>query len=669
MLRSSPIGRPLAEHARRGRTGRAPAADDLTAECSTHPPLGVVLGATALLSSLGSLAVLWNTWTASPTSTTGCACGDPALFIWFLAWPARAIASGHTIFFSTALFHPYGINLLANTSVLALGLLLAPVTWLFGPIATYNVALFLAPVLSALTAAWLARRFVTRPLPAVLGGLVFGFSPLILFELSVGHLMTATLAPLPVIVGLLDDLIFHPRGRPIWRGSALAAAIVVEFFLSTELLLLTAVMAGVAVLVWVICLSVKDSGELRTRVRRAAPGLAATLGISTVILAWPAWFAVAGPRHYASLIWAPLPAGLGGVGLHSFTNGSATSMGLISTLSGYAGRPLAPPSYLSLSLLAVCGFGLVLRFRELRVWAIAGLIVLAMAFSLGPVFVGWAPWQYLDSHGLLGNVIESRFIAFALLGLSVLLAMTVDKIASWVPFPSRQILSRFLGAGAATLVFVLAVSQYIGANLNALPLAVSEHHPPRWWQSDAGKLPSHAVVLSYPLAFATIQTAMAWQAQAGLGFSMVGGGGPQGLIHRSGRFARGMRVLADLTGAYKDRPAGTALQLSEVRSLLRGLGVTTVVVPVRNPGPVLIYGQDSRYAGAFLAAAIGSPPRLKDGSWLWSLGHTLAPVTRNASNIIQSCSNDLSLPRVLTPSCVLGSVGSRADVAALRGAR
>ena len=46
--------------------------------------------------------------------------------------------------------HPGGVNLLDNTSVLALGIPLAPVTWVVGPVASMNVALTLAPALSAL---------------------------------------------------------------------------------------------------------------------------------------------------------------------------------------------------------------------------------------------------------------------------------------------------------------------------------------------------------------------------------------------------------------------------------------------------------------------------------------------------------------------------------------
>ena len=80
-----------------------------------------------------SIVLWWHAWSTHPTSVTICGCGDPALFLWFLEWPAHAIAHGSSLFHSTALFHPGGINLLSNTSVLAIGIPLAPVTWLFGP--------------------------------------------------------------------------------------------------------------------------------------------------------------------------------------------------------------------------------------------------------------------------------------------------------------------------------------------------------------------------------------------------------------------------------------------------------------------------------------------------------------------------------------------------------
>ena len=91
-----------------------------------------------------AVVVWWHVWSSHPSSVTTCACDDPSLFVWFLEWPAFALAHGHNPFYSTALFHPTGVNLLSNTGVLALGVPLAPVTWLFGPVATLNVASTLA---------------------------------------------------------------------------------------------------------------------------------------------------------------------------------------------------------------------------------------------------------------------------------------------------------------------------------------------------------------------------------------------------------------------------------------------------------------------------------------------------------------------------------------------
>ncbi len=78
--------------------------------------------------------VLWvHAWADGASTHTLCGCGDPALFLWFFQWPATALAHGQNPFYSTALFHPTGVNLLAQTSVMGLSLPLVPVTWIWGP--------------------------------------------------------------------------------------------------------------------------------------------------------------------------------------------------------------------------------------------------------------------------------------------------------------------------------------------------------------------------------------------------------------------------------------------------------------------------------------------------------------------------------------------------------
>ncbi|HUA94488.1 MAG TPA: hypothetical protein VMB82_03060, partial [Acidimicrobiales bacterium] len=98
---------------RRGAAGRWPPLASLALAFAAYLALSVVLW--------------WQVWSTHPTSTTACGCGDTSLFLWFLEWPAYAIAHGHNLFYSSALFHPGGIDLLSNTSVLAIGVPLAPV--------------------------------------------------------------------------------------------------------------------------------------------------------------------------------------------------------------------------------------------------------------------------------------------------------------------------------------------------------------------------------------------------------------------------------------------------------------------------------------------------------------------------------------------------------------
>ena len=103
----------------RGQTERPRAADDPASEPKTPPParrsgsarsrraLSRVHAAFAIYLAL-SVVLWWNVWSTHPAGVTTCACGDASLFLWFLEWPAYAIAHGHNPFYSTALFHPDG---------------------------------------------------------------------------------------------------------------------------------------------------------------------------------------------------------------------------------------------------------------------------------------------------------------------------------------------------------------------------------------------------------------------------------------------------------------------------------------------------------------------------------------------------------------------------------
>jgi len=375
-----------------------------------------------------SLALWWHVWSSHPSITTTCGCGDPALFLWFIEWPAYALAHGHNPFYSTALFHPVGIDLLSNTSVLAIGLPLAPVTWLFGPVTTLNVASTLCPVLNGLAGVWLLRRWVRWTPAAFIGGLIFGFSPFVLQSLAYAHLMTADLVVLPFIVGALDELLVRQRWTSWQIGAALGLLVVVQFFVSTEMLVITAISVVGGVVILVAYEAATDRSALVRRARRAVPGLALAAVVAGGLLAYPAWDALAGPAHLGGSLWPNIPV-LGGGSFGDFvTAGSSAGRSVFTLLGGYLGKSLPPGAFIGWGIVVVCAIGIVAWRRDLRLWFFGAVALFTSALTLGVRHHRWVPWDLLGSLPVLDNVIEKRFAAITGLALALVLALVLDHL-------------------------------------------------------------------------------------------------------------------------------------------------------------------------------------------------------------------------------------------------
>ena len=95
---------------------------------------------------------------------------DQAFFEWMLAHGARVLTDGVYPFFSDRMNYPDGVNMMANTSVLAVSLPMTPITLLFGPHVAFNAFLTLALAVTGIS--WylvLSRQFVTSRLAAWVG--------------------------------------------------------------------------------------------------------------------------------------------------------------------------------------------------------------------------------------------------------------------------------------------------------------------------------------------------------------------------------------------------------------------------------------------------------------------------------------------------------------------
>ncbi len=268
---------------------------DRTRPRSYGPDLALCLGFL-----LVAVAVTRGLWPAPGRRELALNAQDQTLYEWFLANDARVLR-GHAGLLSDRLNAPDGVNLLANTSVIVLGVLLAPVTLGLGAPVTFAL---IATVNLALTAAaWhflYTRTLGAHRVAAALGAGLCAFAPGMVSQTN-GHLHMTAQWLVPVMVWLVVRMLRAAdtgrTGGPDRRGMVtsalgLAAVVTLQIFIGEEVLFLAA-----------ITLLLVAAGYAAVRpelVRRAGTGfgagLAITAGVALVVLAYPLWFQFAGPH-------------------------------------------------------------------------------------------------------------------------------------------------------------------------------------------------------------------------------------------------------------------------------------------------------------------------------------------------------------------------------------
>src|SRR5688500_3931985 len=83
-------------------------------------------------------ALFIRTWLNPTTHWVGLP-GDPAQHMWFLRWVPHALSQLDNPLFTRHINFPDGVNLMWNTSMPLLGLVLAPISVLVSPVVAYNV--------------------------------------------------------------------------------------------------------------------------------------------------------------------------------------------------------------------------------------------------------------------------------------------------------------------------------------------------------------------------------------------------------------------------------------------------------------------------------------------------------------------------------------------------
>ena len=450
---------------------------------------------------------------------------DSDYYAWMMRYSAVAISHGRLpALVTTALNAPRGISLMWNPSVLVPGILLTPVTDLFGPQVSLTVLLTLGFAGSAASMLFVLRRWGVSLSAAALSGAVYGFSPALLHS-AIGHynLQFVVLPPLIVDAGLRLCL---GKSRPVRGGVLLGVLITVQFFVSAEVLLDVAIAA--ALLIAVLALS--RPRAVAGHARWAAIGLAAAAGTTAVLGGRALWVQFFGPlaEHGSAFLFDfyknDLSAFITPSGLLLFhTSASAAAA------ARYQGGPPEYLAYLGVPLIVGLAAALVALWRELPVRALGLTLAFLALLSVGahPLLGGTThdgvtlPWAWLGHVPVLSSVLPARIPVVADGAAAAMLAFAVDAA-------SARLAGIRATAYAVTAIAVLAVLPLV-----PLPLPVQQTAPlPAGWTTAfaALRLPPGARVLVVPVPTATQTDAMRWQAQSGQQISLTAGDfqGPAG---------------------------------------------------------------------------------------------------------------------------------------------
>ncbi|HVB70035.1 MAG TPA: hypothetical protein VND83_00850 [Acidimicrobiales bacterium] len=586
-----------------------------------------------------ALVVSWPSWPGDPsrlrTDNFGIlGAGDFDQEVWFLGWTAHALVHVLNPFYTTTLNYPFGIDIAQNTSTPLLGLLTAPLTWLFGPVASMNLLVWLAFPLSAASMFFVVRRFVAWDVAAFVGGAFYGFSPWILTQ-GLYHLNLCFVPLPPVILLSVYELFRREQRHPVRWGVALGLLTVAQFFITPEICAITLLVA----LVGVVACGASSASSVWPTIRRSCRGLGVAAGIVIACVAYPTYVTFYGQGHYAGL----RPPGPGGEGADLLgpllpTSREVFTLGHLGAIgSGLTfGNSSENGSYLGVPLLVLIILIVVRYWRRPWIRFCASMMLVTFVLSLGDhVDINNSrtaialPDQLVQNLVIFRNVIQVRFGLLVTFFAGALVALGLDEMhrraipvaeASTVKSPFA------LNSLWANTRSILLYTLWILCVLTLLPKvplpSVSAAVPPYFSSSAVDRIPANSVVLTYPYPSIYDLEPQVWQAVAQVRYKILGGYGAFSTGPSAGNYSYATPaaltpadVEAYLLGeAYSPTGSGGSVPVlsqhleCDARTFLRHYNVGTVLVGLM-ASPI---GPDPAAVSTLFRRALG-PPSVTDG--------------------------------------------------------
>jgi len=534
---------------------------------------------------------------------------------WFLRYAATAIEHFRLPALSTmALNAPHSVNLMWNTSLLLPGIVITPVTALFGPQIGLDALLVLGFAGSAASMYYVLRRWQASELAAFLGGALYGFSPA-LVDSGIGHYSLVLAILPPLIIDRVLRLVTN-RGTALRNGIWIGLLVAAQLFVSEEALVDTVIATILVLVVLALC----RPRDVLSRIRPLLVGLATAGVIALVLCARALWVQFHGvSAHGGATVIINYQGHKTNLGTLPYAFINPSSLVLLHThatgnIANYYPQPLPEYlAYLGVPLIIVL-LAAIVRFWNYLPIRVAGLTVILLEWlgmGAAPIrsgiftLPGWLlPWGAIQHLPLLGAMVPDRFCILADIGAAAVLAFSLDLARSGkvAPFANWR-----NGSLVATAIAVIAL----------LPLAPAPYGRSSTGQLPAGytatfkalHLPSDARVLLAPFPYAGTSQVMRWQANTGYPATMIGGDfiAPD----QPGNIGRAGRAGMTPTSYYMDDLYNPALgdaalpSPAQIQSDLAGWKPNAVVAAASPSSPlgkfmIRLFGQPDTHIGDVL---------------------------------------------------------------------
>jgi hypothetical protein len=543
---------------------------------------------------------------------------------WFMRYAELAVAHFHLpALVTSAMNAPHSVNLMWNTSLLLPGVVMAPVTYLFGAQVSLNLLLTLGFAGSAAAMYFVLRRWGASVLAAGLGGALYGFSPAMTGS-GIGHyhLVLAMVPPL-----MIDAIlrIVTGRGRPVRNGLWLGLLASAQLFIGEEALIDTAIAAAVLLLVLAVCRPRSVLGNVRPVLLGGA-----TAAVTALILSGRALWV---QFHAAHASGAYNVVSHHGQLTHLYTIPYAfvvpTNQVLIRNgwSAGIVARyPQPTPEYLAylgipLTIVLLAAGIYFWRVLPIRLAFLTFLLLELLSLGgqpIGPYPGAGLPWYWLQGLPMLSSTLPDRLSILADGAAAAVLAFALDRVRARgnavAAAPTGASLRERMRTPSFAALAVVAIALVPLFPIPYTPAKVA-NTPTGYVQAiQALHLPGSATVLIVPVPSGGVTRPMRWYAEHGLPQQMVGGdfidAAAKGRTSRSGR--AGETIVSQYLNSLWVKnphpgPAPTEAQIRAQMAAWKPAGIVADAPPTTAIGQYLlkIFGPPTVRYGRCLAWLTG----------------------------------------------------------------